>query len=394
MKNRIKNKGGDGKYALANRLKDVQVTYDNCISKFNKNPNLRKKYDALCRIITSPGDDNISKIDLDDALKVLHLLFNNTGIIDLYNKELQNLTGLCFLHNVDYYNNFSYIEDGFYIKRHTSNLIGYTREKLDVDKFYTNEILNCNDSFLLLPFSTHWVINNEAYHHQNMIFIEREQHRFTGKIITMEYFEPNGYLSEADEFKNKGLELVKALFVGRPGEVESDDDIYLIPPLSICPLQNKNYLQTKLQGSNFSGSCSIISFWYGLNRMLFPDESYKKARERMDLFLDKNPAAQIELVVSAFIALIGDKPYFLNLVKIRNFLEFVNKMKDKIYDQIYDAGTNAKNYVSSWTDYLKSAVPSISLIGRGKRRLYERSKRILKRGKKNKTKKKQSKHFS
>lgn len=67
---------------------------------------------------------------------------------------------------------------------------------------------------------------------------------------------------------------------------------------------------------------------------------------------------------------------------------------DLSFDNI--STSNGKNILKNWTDYLrhniKNTLPSLSLIGRGKRRSHKFSKR--KRVRRNKTKKKQSKHFS
>ncbi len=283
---------------------------DKCIKRLtrknNYSPSEYNRYKNLCKIVNNIQISDETKVVNDTFTELLHTWFNDNVIVSEISKHLRKI-GVCVCKEMVIWKNFTPGNVAIFIPRFkydkTNSRDIQEAESIDYEKYYNTQIQTCQNDIFAIPIRTY---RYNKTTHLNMIVVKRE----TGKPykLSAELFEPNGDKIDA---KEEMTFILRKLF---DSEIETPDDIHIIDIPEMCP---GIYIQSRMKPP-YTETCSTISFWYAINRLLNPYEDYETTYKRMNSYLSgffRDPTRIMKRIILSFMLLldideqgfIGDK---------------------------------------------------------------------------------------
>jgi hypothetical protein len=243
-----------------------------------KNPKISQEaVIGLCEtvngILKTPDKRDIpEKFDL-----FLHQWFNDFSLLEEIFKTI-NSKDLCFLHEVYYIPE----RNNFYLYRHVGR-VNKGLEPIDFEKYYNNQIRECASNLMALNLNYSWRVGPG---HATMVVIEKCKKRNDRKtLIKVEHFDSSNIQGEL--IKEPLENFIKKLF----GEDEFDFEFYHQD--EVCNFNIQKYLRK----SNFKGSCTQFSLWYGLKRLLEPYRTRDEVIDEMNNLLKNNDPEKVMIIL-------------------------------------------------------------------------------------------------
>lgn len=271
-----------------------------CIDKFTKEstPNVRNRYKNICKILNNIQITDDIQIINKAFTDMLYLWFNDNAILHEIYKHLQS-NGICVLHEIVIWYNVGNTGQTMYIIPHnygyddmSETTKTHTTSYLDFERYYVTQIKKCKNNIMAIPITIYY--NNDTNAHSNMLIIKR-QLNLPIKIL-VEHFEPYGNMSLLDNAFEIS-HLINNLFAY---EINNQNEIQIISSTKYnCPIQ------IQLMGTKYSDTCSILSLWYAIKRLLNPEEDPYETYRNISNYLKNNGAElAIKNVIKSFMLLI------------------------------------------------------------------------------------------